>query len=966
MGMHLLKTHRWIAVALLLFSFSTLVRGKESTITVPQVQFSEETLDNGLRVIYAPLHEAPVVHVRVLYHVGSRDENPMRQGFAHMFEHMMFRGSAHVAPEQHMKLIGIVGGSSNAFTSFDQTTYVNTIPANSVEMALYLEADRMASFKVKDDIFQTERKVVAEEWRMRTANPPLGTLLQDFSKLAYKNHSYKWTPIGDMDQLRQARSDELQRFFNTYYVPNNACLVIAGDIDTDQTKQWVHKYFGWIPRGGDVPRDIPQEPEQTETRKQVVYKAGVPLTTIYMGFKTTAYKSDDHYALNALGDILSAGRTGRLDRKFVNGETPVCLNVGAGDQQLEDQSLFVVNATVQQGNDPDQVEKDILGAIYEVAETGVTPEELEKVRTQTRQSLIRGRETCTQIASQLAEEEVFGGDANRVNEQLAKVNALTPADIQAVAKKYLQPQRLTVVQYRPDPTGTNARKAAATQVAQMSAKADETKNAGVVPSTEPVQPRVEKFPDGYPTQPPFNAEAIKVTFNKGVEADVNGVKVITLSDKHLPLVSVSLIMPGGSDSEPADKVGLAALAAQMLRRGSAGVPFLEFSQDLESRGISIEASDGDDHTGFSVSCTTDQLDYAIDKANQVLTKPDFPAQEFSKLLRQSVGGLVQSLARPESVADRELTQALFEGGPQGHVATPRNLMAINLGDVKKWYETFYQLSGATLVISGDVTPEQGKEIAGKLLAGLDRKTAPAPADYTLKPAPTNRRIIVIDNPEGKQATIRMAVRTYDIHTDEKFPGSLAGQILSAGIDSRLNKYVRAEKGLTYGCYAFFRPGRHSGEFDGSVDTNPETAADAIQAMLKVYNDMKSSDVTPQELTEAKSRVAGGMVMDMQTINQQAQRRVDQLLNGYPIDYYDKYPARIAQVQASQVRDVMSKWVKDDQMIFVVVAPASVVKDQLQSLGNVEVVPMPLRRPGMLPEAMGMPATRPTQMLRPAS
>src|SRR3954452_16384425 len=179
---------------------------KPATADIPPIEFQKETLPNGLRVIYAPMHQAPVVHVRVLYHVGSRDERPDRQGFAHMFEHMMFRGSAHVPPEQHMKLIGVVGGDSNAFTSFDQTTYVNTIPSNNVEMALYLEADRMASFKVSDTIFQTERKVVSEEWRMRTANPPLGTLFQDFLKTAYTAHSYRWTPIGDMDQLRQGES----------------------------------------------------------------------------------------------------------------------------------------------------------------------------------------------------------------------------------------------------------------------------------------------------------------------------------------------------------------------------------------------------------------------------------------------------------------------------------------------------------------------------------------------------------------------------------------------------------------------------------------------------------------------------------------------------------------------------------------------------------------------------------------
>ncbi|HMB96398.1 MAG TPA: pitrilysin family protein, partial [Tepidisphaeraceae bacterium] len=229
-----------LSVTVCAISFVAAVRAAD----IQPVEFEKQTLDNGLTVIYAPLHNAPVVHVRVLYHVGSRDEKADRQGFAHMFEHMMFRGSAHVAPEEHMHMIGVNGGISNAFTSFDQTTYHDTLPSNALEMALYLEADRMSSFKVNDNIFQTERKVVAEEWRMRYANQPLGPIIQDFLKTAYTTHSYRWTPIGDMDQLRQASSSELQEFFNTYYVPNNACLIIAGDIDIPQTKKWVEKYFG--------------------------------------------------------------------------------------------------------------------------------------------------------------------------------------------------------------------------------------------------------------------------------------------------------------------------------------------------------------------------------------------------------------------------------------------------------------------------------------------------------------------------------------------------------------------------------------------------------------------------------------------------------------------------------------------------------------------------------------------------
>lgn len=930
----MIKTPRTI-FAFLILSLLAGAAAMAQQLRIEPVPFESEVLPNGLRVIYSPLHTAPVVHVRVLYHVGSRDERPDRQGFAHMFEHMMFRGSAHVPPEQHMKLINVVGGNSNAFTSFDQTTYVNTIPSNAVEMALYLEADRMASFKVNDTIFQTERKVVAEEWRLRTANPPLGTMSQDFYRTAYAAHSYRWTPIGDMDQLRSAKSSELQEFFNKYYIPNNACLIIAGDIDVAKTKEWVKKYFAWIPRGANIDREIPAEPEQTAAKDLVVYKPNVPLTNIYMGFKTTGYASDDHYALSLLGDILSSGRTGILDRQFVNGDNPSCVSVGAGDSQLEDQSLFVIESVIQQGKDPAQVEKDILAAVYQVAEKGVTADELEKVRTQARQSLIRGRQTCTAIATELGEEAVFGGDPARVNEVLAKMDAVTPATIQQVAKKYLTANRLTVVQYRPDPTGINARRANA------AALADAVKNAPVVPSTAPIEPRAVQFPAGYPTEPPFNPDVIHVTFNKGTEDKLGDLKIITLTDHRLPLVNVSLIMPGGSDSEPVGKVGIGGLAMQMMRRGTGGIPFLDFSNDLESRGISIDPTDASDTTRLNISCTTDQLDYAIARANLVLGKPDFPASEYDKLKEQWIAGLIQQLSDPTSVADREIGHAVYEGSTQGRIVTQQSLSAVTLEDVKDYYRQFFQLEGAMILFSGDIDPARAKELTQKLLADFDRKKKPAAADYALKNV--TPRMILVDNPEGKQATIRMASRAFDIHDDSKYAGSLAGTILSAGIESRLNKYVRAEKGLTYGCRATFNPGRHTGDFSGSVNTNPETAAAAIEAMFKVYNDMRAENVTPTELAEAKARTVGGMVMEMQTIAQQAGRRLDQILNDYPIDYFDRYPEHLNAVTADQIKDVMNKYVAQDKMMFVVVGPASVIKPQLEKLGPVQVLPMPLDR-----------------------
>ena len=466
------------AVALLFASFARS----------QSIDFSQETLDNGLHVIYAPMHNAPVVHVRVLYHVGSRDETADRQGFAHMFEHMMFRGSAHVPPEEHMKLIGVVGGDSNAFTRFDQTTYHQNVPSNNAQLALWLEADRMSSFKVDGQILRTERMVVAQEWMMRYANQPLGSLYQDLASTAFTTHSYHWTPIGDMDQLRQASASELQTFFNTYYVPNNATLIVAGDIDIEKTKQWVHDYYGWIPKGPEIVRRAKPEPEQNAPREMVVAKPGVPLATIYQGYKNPGYQDADHDALNILGDILSGGDTGRLDTALVNTEHPLCIGVGAGDQQLEDPSLFIVNATVAAGKDPAEVTKKIDAILQEVAGKGVTQAELDKVRTLHRIAIIKGRETCEDIATQLGEEAVFGGDANRVNTELDRLNKITIADLQAVAKKYFVPAHLTTVTYLP------AKNAAPST--QAAAKAQETAKAGVAPQHPAGGPACGRISEG--------------------------------------------------------------------------------------------------------------------------------------------------------------------------------------------------------------------------------------------------------------------------------------------------------------------------------------------------------------------------------------------------------------------------------------------------------------------------------------
>ena len=926
-------------VATLIALISLLAPPASAAIQIKPLQFEEQTLPNGLRVIYAPMRNAPVVHVRILYHVGSRDEKPTRQGFAHMFEHMMFRGSKHVADDEHGRLIGVVGGDSNAFTSFDQTTYVNTVPSNQLELVLWLEADRMASYKVNKDVFSAERNVVAEEWRMRTANPPYGMLAVDLFRTVFQAHTYRWLPIGDMDQLRQSTVAELQEFWNTYYIPNNACLVITGDFDVAATKAMVQKYFAWIPSGPAVDRNIPPEPTQTEPRRLEVFRRNIPLPLVVYAFKTASYSSDDHVALDVLGEILGGGQSSRLANLLVNSANPLCAFAGAGSEQLQDIGLFSIQAAVLPGRNADEVEARLNEAIADVVSNGVTQQELDKVRTGQRIAIIRGRETAFNVAGQLAEAEVFGGDAGLVNRRVERLEKLTPADVQAVAQKYLAMSALTVIRYTPDPLGQKS--------AKIEDKAEGMKTAAVVDDGRVVEPRAISFPENHPTRPPINGETVKVNFNTGEEFQVNGVKVVVMTDRRLPLVNWSLVFRGGGHAEPKGKEGLSDLATQMPRRGVQGMTFQQLNEDLESRGITLEVGDGGDNTSIGGSATVDQLDHSFNIAEKLLTAAAFPADEFAKLKDQATAGLRSALSNPTTVADLELAAALWGDHPLGRQQTFSTVEAVTLDDCKAWIDSVARKEGAFMVFSGDITREKATELAETLTAHL-KEGSPPKADYTLADLPEPRRVILVDNPDGKQANIRMANRAFTNKSDEKFAGSILNRLLTQGTESRLNKYVRGEKGLSYGVGGIFDAGRHTGKFEGSTDTNPETVGASLDAMFKVFDDMKNEPVGEQELAEGKSRIIGGMALGMQTISQQTGRRIDIILNGYPVDYFDAYPGKIQAVTAEALQRLMKTYVDQSKMTIVVVAPAKAVRDQLAPLGTVEELPMPMKRPGMAP------------------
>ncbi len=328
-------------------------------VTPPKLEVQEHTLANGLRLLMHEDHSVPVAAVSVWYQVGSKDERAGRSGFAHLFEHIMFKGSANLAAEEHRNFITSIGGVYNASTNWDSTIYYEAIPSNYLERILWMEADRLRSLDVSEENFKSERDVVKEERRLRIESPPFGRLLEVVFQNTYKTHPYRILPIGSMADLDAATLADVREFHATYYVPNNATLVVTGDFDPAQAKRWVEAYFGPIPKGGrPIPREIPQESAQTAERRTVDYHANTPLPAVVLTYHVPEAINPDIYALQVASNILSAGESSRLYRRMVY-EKQIALGAGGQAFVLEDPGVFFFFAFLQSGQKPEDAEKEL-------------------------------------------------------------------------------------------------------------------------------------------------------------------------------------------------------------------------------------------------------------------------------------------------------------------------------------------------------------------------------------------------------------------------------------------------------------------------------------------------------------------------------------------------------------------------------------------------------------------------------
>jgi zinc protease len=419
-------------------------------VTPPKLEVQEHTLANGLRLLMHEDHSVPVAAVGLWYQVGSKDERAGRSGFAHLFEHIMFKGSANLAAEEHRNFITSIGGVYNASTNWDSTIYYEAIPSNYLERILWMEADRLRSLDVSEENFKSERDVVKEERRLRIESPPFGRLLEVVFQNTYKTHPYRILPIGSMADLDAATLQDVRDFHATYYVPNNATLVVTGDFDPAQVKRWVEAYFGPIPKGSKpIPREIPKEPAQTAERRAVDYHANTPLPAVVLTYHVPEAINPDVYPLQVASNILSAGESSRLYRRMVY-EKQIALGAGGQAFVLEDPGVFFFYAFLQGGQKPEDAEKELQAEIERLKSEPVSEAELAKARNQLISELVFGRQTVQSKADAIGYASTVLGDLSLVNRQLAEYQKVTAADVQRVAKTYFKPENRTAVYMLPE------------------------------------------------------------------------------------------------------------------------------------------------------------------------------------------------------------------------------------------------------------------------------------------------------------------------------------------------------------------------------------------------------------------------------------------------------------------------------------------------------------------------------------
>jgi len=902
----------FLLMGLLIPSFSLA----QQNVSLPKINYKEYKLKDGLTVVLHQDRSIPIVAVNVWYHVGSKNETPGRTGFAHLFEHMMFQGSKNYN-DGYWGAVDDMGGSVNGTTDQDRTWYFETVPSNFLERALYLEADRMGGLldAMTEEKLDNQRDVVKNERRLRFDNQPYGTASERIGELMFpEGHPYHWSVIGSMEDLSAATLDDVKGFFRTYYAPNNAVLVLAGDFDESQARMWIEKYFGPIARAADIKRPNPTQPTLSgEIRK--TYEDAVPLSLLNIVWHTTPAFSRDEAALDMLASILSTGRGSRLQSSLVYVKE-LAQQASASNNTSELGGLFQIRVLVKPGKTLDEVEDAINDEVERIKKEPPTAEEMTRALSIKESQTIFGLQTVIGKGARMSSYTGYLNKPDYFQADLDRYLKVTAADVQRVASEYLTGNRL-VVAYVPRKGDAPKGNAAVNKPTSTSEK---KKDVALIAQQKAALPK--PGPD-----PKLSLPGIEKT------KLLNGLSVWLVKQNELPIVSMNLVLNAGGALDPADKSGVASVTASMLNQGTTSCSALEIANQLQSIGASVNANSGWDSANISMQTLTKNLDAALGIYADVVVNPSFPANELQVVRHRTMVGFVQRKANPGAIAKMVYNKVLYGNQVYGRDlgGTENSIKAMTSDDLVSFYQTNYRPNNATLVVVGDV---DGKTLMAKLEKAFAKWKPGNGTNVNVgnqvmvgKPG-----IYLVDKPGAAQSTVSIGQVGTNRDNPDYFALQVMNSILGGGGSARLFMNLREDKGYTYGAYSAFTFRRGDGPFTADADIQTVSTKESIVEFMKELNGIRGAiPVTQQELESNKHALIRSYPSEFETVEGISTNLANLIVYGLPDTYFNDYIQKINAVTLQDVNRVANKYLDPSKMVIVVVGDRKVIEPRLKEL-----------------------------------
>jgi zinc protease len=869
-----------------------------------QIPYTRVMLDNGLTLIVHEDHKAPIVAVNVWYHVGSKNEVPGRTGFAHLFEHLMFQGSENHDEDYISSLQKLGATDLNGTTWFDRTNYFETVPANALDTVLWLESDRMGHFA--DSISQAkldEQRGVVQNEKRQGDNQPYGKVWAPILEQVFPNgHPYSWETIGSMADLEAASLEDVREWFATYYGPNNAVIVIAGDVETDEVIAKVNNYFGDIPPGPPLTKPGTWIPRLDSERRQVM-EDRVPQSRMYAAWPGPAWGTMDAHHLALAAEILGGDKNSRLYKRLVY-EDQIASDVEVAPLPLEISGITYLIATAQPDHTLAEVEAAAKEEIRKFIQDGPTRKELERVKTRARANFLRGIERVGGTEGKsgiLARNMVYGNSPDFYQKQLTDIETTTREDLRQVVEDWMGPG-VFVMEVHPYP-----------ELTASESGADRT-----------TIPDPGEFPDvGFPA-------FVRTQLD-------NGLDVIISERAGGSLVAMSLIIDAGYASDQFSRPGTAKIAMGMLDEGTSKLSALEISETLALQGAQLSAGSTLDTSFISLSAIKDRLDDSMSLFSKVALDPIFPADELERMRRISLTNIQQEKNTPTSMGLRVLPGFLYGenhpyGQPMTGSGTEESITATTRDDLVNFHETWFKPNHATLIVTGDVSAEDILPQIENLFGKWEPGDVPEKGIATVG-LPSDKTLYVVDRPGADQSVILAAQLLPPKANPDEIRIQAMNDILGGTFSARINMNLREDKHWSYGARTLIPAARGQRPLMAYAQVQTDKTKESIEELRKEIRGISSDrPPTQDELTVVKSTDTLSLPGRWESISDVLASIGEIVQFSLPDDYWSTYAQRVNSLDVEDVTLAAKQHITPDNYVWVVVGDRAVIESGIRELG----------------------------------